>query len=143
MQPHTSRPQSAPGLPETCRRRPVVHSRSRLPFTNNVTERAVRMPRIKRKISGCFRAIGVTGNFCVIRSCLDRLRKQGHSMLKVLQRAFAGNLAQPLFMGRRKLRHAVGFSRPPHVPQTLSGWSILVQRCPSNTSSHLSATTNN
>jgi hypothetical protein len=40
---------------------------------------------------GCFRTLAGAEHFCVIRSCLDTLRKQGHSMLPVLQRAFAGN----------------------------------------------------
>ncbi|MDQ2822614.1 MAG: IS66 family transposase [Pseudomonadota bacterium] len=62
-----------------------------VPFTNNVGERAVRMPKVKQKISGCFRTLAGAQHFCVIRSCLDTLRKQGHSMLTVLQRAFAGN----------------------------------------------------
>jgi transposase len=66
-----------------------------VPFTNNVAERAVRMPKVKQKISGCFRTVAGAENFCVIRSCLDTLRKQGHSMLDVLQRAFAGNPIQP------------------------------------------------
>lgn len=62
-----------------------------VPFTNNVGERAVRMPKVKQKISGCFRTLAGAEHFCVIRSCLDTLRKQGHSMLAVLQRAFDGN----------------------------------------------------
>ena len=62
-----------------------------VPYTNNVGERAVRMPKVKQKISGCFRTLTVADHFCVIRSCLDTLRKQGHGMLTVLQRAFAGN----------------------------------------------------
>ena len=66
-----------------------------VPFTNNVAERAVRMPKVKQKISGCFRTVEGADNFCVIRSCLDTLRKQGHGMLEVLQRAFAGNPIQP------------------------------------------------
>ena len=66
-----------------------------VPFTNNVAERAVRMPKVKQKISGCFRTVAGAENFCVIRSCLDTLRKQGHGMLDVLQRAFAGNPIQP------------------------------------------------
>lgn len=62
-----------------------------VPFTNNTGERAVRMPKVKQKISGCFRTVAGAEHFCVIRSCLDTLRKQKHGMLEVLQRAFAGN----------------------------------------------------
>ena len=61
-----------------------------VPFTNNTAERAVRMSKVKQKISGCFRTLDGAEHFCVIRSCLDTLRKQGHNMLAVLQRAFAG-----------------------------------------------------
>jgi transposase len=63
----------------------------RVPFTNNEAERAVRMPKVKQKISGCFRTLEGAEHFCVIRSVLDTLRKQGHSMFTVLQRAFLGN----------------------------------------------------
>lgn len=66
-----------------------------VPFTNNVAERAVRMPKVKQKISGCFRTVLGADNFCVIRSCLDSLRKQGHSMLDVLRQAFIGTPIMP------------------------------------------------
>ncbi|MDQ1811805.1 transposase [Massilia sp. CCM 9210] len=66
-----------------------------VPFSNNIAERAVRMPKVKQKISGCFRTITGAENFCVIRSCLDTFRKQGHSMLDVLRRAFIG---QPMLL---------------------------------------------
>jgi len=66
-----------------------------VPFTNNIAERAVRMPKVKQKISGCFRTIAGADNFCTIRSCLDTLRKQGHSMLEVLRRAFSGDPIRP------------------------------------------------
>jgi transposase len=66
-----------------------------VPFTNNLGERAVRMPKVKQKIAGCFRTLQGAQNFCVIRSCLDTLRKQGHGMLHVLRRAFAGDPIAP------------------------------------------------
>ena len=66
-----------------------------VPFSNNIAERAVRMPKVKQKVSGCFRTIAGADNFCTIRSCLDMLRKQGHSMLEVLRRAFAGDPIMP------------------------------------------------
>jgi transposase len=66
-----------------------------VPFTNNVAERAVRMPKVKQKISGCFRTLDGAENFCVIRSCLDTLRKQGHRMLEVLRRAFHSDPIMP------------------------------------------------
>lgn len=59
-------------------------------FTNNLGQRAVRMPKVKQKISGCFLTFTGAENFCVIRSCLDTLRKQGHGMLEVPLRAFKG-----------------------------------------------------
>ena len=67
-----------------------------VPFTNDVAERAVRMPKEKQKISVCLRTVKGADNLCVIRSCLDTLREQGHGMLELLQRAIAGNPIQPV-----------------------------------------------
>ena len=67
----------------------------KVPFTNNLAERAIRMPKVKQKISGCFRTIEGAESFSVIRTCLDTLRKQGHSMFSVLQHAFYGNPITP------------------------------------------------
>lgn len=41
----------------------------------------------------------VTEDFCIIRSCLGTLRKQGHGMLDVLRQAFTGIPIQPAHRG--------------------------------------------
>lgn len=64
-----------------------------VPFTNNLAERAIRMPKVKQRISGCFRTLIGAENFCVIRSYLDTARKQGFGMLHAMQAVFSG---QPL-----------------------------------------------
>jgi transposase len=71
-----------------------IHDPS-IPFTNNNGEYGVRMPKVKQKISGCFRTVEGAQHFCVIRSCLATLHKQGHSMLEAMRRAFAGNPITP------------------------------------------------
>lgn len=61
-----------------------------VPFTNNLAERAIRMPKVKQRISGCFRTLVGAQNFCVIRSYLDTARKQGFGMLHAMQAVFSG-----------------------------------------------------
>ncbi len=62
----------------------------RVPFTNNLDERAIRMPKVKQKISGCFRTFKGAEDFCIIRSYLDTMHKQGHNLLEVLRSTFRG-----------------------------------------------------
>ena len=66
-----------------------------IPFTNNVAERAVRMPKVKIKISGCFRTFKGAQDFCTIRSYLDTMKKQGHNILEVLRDTFNGYAPSP------------------------------------------------
>ena len=67
----------------------------RVPFTNHLAERAIRMPKVKQKVSGCFRPFEGAQTFCVIRSSLDTLHKQGHNMFEVLRQTFSGSPPLP------------------------------------------------
>jgi len=49
------------------------------------------MLKVQQKISGTFRAEDGATAFCVIRSYLSTMRKQGRSMLDSLAAVFAGS----------------------------------------------------
>lgn len=67
------------------------------PFTNNLAEQAIRMPKVKQKVSGCFRSKAGAKAVCTIRSYLDTLRKQGANLFDALTQTFQGNVPQPRF----------------------------------------------
>jgi transposase len=68
-----------------------------VPFSNNTAEQAVRMPKVKQKISGGFRTIAGLQSFCTIRSYLATMHKQGANLFLALTLAFQGAVPQPRF----------------------------------------------
>lgn len=68
-----------------------------VPFTNNLAEQAVRMPKVKQKISGGFRTKNGADTFCTIRSYLATMHKQGDNLFHALSLTFQGQPPQPRF----------------------------------------------
>jgi transposase len=68
-----------------------------VPFTNNLAEQAVRMPKVKQKISGGFRTRNGADTFCTIRSYLATLHKQRVNLFHALTLTFQGHPPQPQF----------------------------------------------
>lgn len=66
-----------------------------VPFTNNLGEQAIRMPKVKQKVSGGFRTPGGLDTFCTIRSYLATLHKQGTNLFHALTLTFQGMPPQP------------------------------------------------
>jgi transposase len=71
----------------------------KVPFSNNIAERMMRMPKVKQKTSGCFRTFGGLSDFCEIRSYLDTMKKQGRWLYGALVSAFEGLVEQPMLAG--------------------------------------------
>jgi transposase len=57
-----------------------------VPFTNNLAEQAVRMMKLRQKISGGFRSQEGAGDFAVIRSFIATAKKQGWNLIQALTR---------------------------------------------------------
>jgi transposase len=68
-----------------------------VPFTNNLGEQAIRMPKVKQKVSGGFRTAGGLDTFCTIRSYLATMHKQGANLFHALTLTFQGSPPQPRF----------------------------------------------
>ena len=66
-----------------------------VPFTNNIAEQAVRMPKVKQKVSGCFRCVKGAEAFCTIRSYAATMHKQGANIFHCLALVFQGKTPQP------------------------------------------------
>lgn len=61
-----------------------------VPATNNQAERDLRMVKLQRKISGCFRTLQGAKDYCAIRSYLQTATKHGMQRLDVLVSLFNG-----------------------------------------------------
>jgi transposase len=61
-----------------------------VPFDNNSAERDNRMMKVQQKISGTFRSWRGAENFCIIRSYLSTVRKQGYSVYRAIVTGFKG-----------------------------------------------------
>jgi transposase len=62
----------------------------RVPFTNNAAEQAIRMAKLRIKVSGCLRSMAGAEEFCAIRSYLHAATRHGLSALEALTLAFQG-----------------------------------------------------
>jgi transposase len=60
-----------------------VHDLS-VPFTNNLAEQAMRMMKVKAKISGCFRSLAGAKRFATLRGFISTARKRGWSIIESL-----------------------------------------------------------
>ena len=56
-----------------------------VPFTNNEAEQGLRMPKVREKVSGCFRTKKGVENYCILRSVTETGRKQGRGTLDTLR----------------------------------------------------------
>ncbi|MGS0753568.1 IS66 family transposase [Roseateles sp. GG27B] len=61
-----------------------------MPFTNNLAEQEVRIPKVKQKLSGCFRTTEGANIYCGIRSFLAILHKQSANLLNAFTQVFRG-----------------------------------------------------
>jgi transposase len=62
----------------------------RIPFTNNAAEQAIRMRKLRIKISGCMRSMAGAEEFCALRSYLATAARHGIGALDALTTAFQG-----------------------------------------------------
>ncbi|HIJ05915.1 MAG: Transposase [Methanomicrobiales archaeon 53_19] len=68
----------------------------RVPFTNNLAERDIRMVKVQQKISGSFRSVEGVANFCRVRGYISTIKKNEGSILAAIKGAFRRNPFMPI-----------------------------------------------
>ncbi len=63
-----------------------------VPFHNNHSEQAIRMAKVKQKISGCFRSQRGAERHATLLSIIETAKKQNINILTAIQKLFSGNL---------------------------------------------------
>jgi transposase len=66
-----------------------------VPFTNNISEHQMRMPKVKLKIAGTFRTEAGADTFCSIPSYLATMVRQGRDAFECLALVLQGQVPQP------------------------------------------------
>ena len=68
-----------------------------VPFTNNLAERDIRMPKTKQKISGGFRSQEGANAFARVRGFISTTKKKGKNVLDGLVSVFYGDATNFLY----------------------------------------------
>lgn len=71
-----------------------------VPFDNNQSERDLRMPKAKQKISGCFRTEEGVKSFARVRGFISTAKKKGKRIIDGLVSIFKGNPREFLYPKR-------------------------------------------
>ena len=61
-----------------------------VPFDNNIAERALRMIKAKKNVSGGFRSKSLAENFCDIRSLFGSGKKQDKNLFEIVKEVLDG-----------------------------------------------------
>ncbi len=88
---------------------------------HNLGEQAVRIPKVKQKVSGGLRIHGAPDTFCTIRAYLATLHKQGVTLFS------APLTSQGPRLRRASRRRAQGWVEVPESLQNRDPWPLLAR----------------